>query len=70
MRAAGDAGRARLVVTSGGQALVPLPLPLPLVPALVGGVLHLQVVPIQFSVGGAIRSVTSTNRLSLLLGVF
>ncbi|MFN8826823.1 MAG: hypothetical protein ACK501_17790 [Planctomycetota bacterium] len=56
------------MVTSGGQALVPLPLPL--VPALVGSVLHLQVVPIQFSVGGAIRSVTSTNRLSLLLGVF
>jgi hypothetical protein len=57
-----------LVVPSGGQALVPLPLPL--VPSLVGGVLHLQVVPIEFGAGGAITSVTSTNRLGLVLGVF
>jgi len=57
-----------LVVPSGGQAL--LPIALPLVPALVGGVLHLQVVPIEFTIGGAISSVTSTNRLSLVLGVF
>jgi hypothetical protein len=57
-----------LVVPSGGQALVPLALPL--VPSLVGGVLHLQVVPIEFGAGGAITSVTSTNRLSLVLGIF
>ncbi len=57
-----------LVVPSGGQALVPLALPL--VPALVGGVLHLQVAPIEFGAGGAITSVTSTNRLSLVLGIF
>ena len=57
-----------LVVPSGGQALVPLPLPL--VPSLVGGVLHLQVVPIEFGAGGAITSVTSTNRLRLVLGIF
>ena len=57
-----------LLVPSGGQAVVPLPLPP--VPALVGGVLHLQVVPIEFGVGGAITAVTSTNRLSLTLGIF
>ena len=57
-----------LVVPSGAVALVPLPLPL--VPSLVGGVLHLQVVPIEFGVGGAITSVTSTNRLGLVLGIF
>jgi len=57
-----------LVVPSGGQAL--LPIALPVLPALVGGVLHLQVVPIEFGLGGAITSVTSTNRLSLTLGIF
>lgn len=51
-----------------GQASVSLPLPA--VPSLAGGLLHLQVVPIEFGVGGAITSVTSTNRLSLTLGVF
>lgn len=54
--------------SSAGQALVTLPLPV--LPALVGGVLHLQVVPIEFGAGGAITSVTSTNRLSLTLGIF
>jgi hypothetical protein len=57
-----------LTVPSGGSALVSLQLPL--VPSLVGGVLHLQVAPIEFGVGGAITAVTSTNRLSLVLGVF
>jgi hypothetical protein len=57
-----------LLVPSGGQAQ--LPIALPQVPALVGGVLHLQVVPIEFGLGGAITVVTSTNRLSLTLGIF
>jgi hypothetical protein len=33
-------------------------------------VLHLQVVPLEFGVGGAIANVTATNRLTLTTGVF
>jgi hypothetical protein len=55
-------------VTSGGP--LDLALPLPLVPALVGGVLHEQVVPLELGAGGAITSVTATNRLTLTLGAF
>ena len=47
-----------------------VPLPLPLVPSLAGATLQLQVAPIEFSAAGAITAVTSTNRLSLTLGVF
>jgi len=57
-----------LTVPAGGFALVSLPLPL--VPALAGATLHLQVVPIELGAGGAITQVTSSNRLSLTLGVF
>ncbi len=57
-----------IAVPAAGAAVVPLPLPV--VPSLVGGVLHLQVAPIEFGVGGAITAVTSTNRLSLTLRVF
>jgi hypothetical protein len=57
-----------LVLPSGGVAQVPLPLPL--IPAFAGITLQLQVAPIEFGVGGAITAVTSTNRLSLTLGIF
>ena len=72
----GGAGCALLVtpdvlgftVPTGGFALVPLPLPL--VPSLAGATLQLQVAPVEFSAGGAITAVTSSNRLSLTLGIF
>jgi hypothetical protein len=57
-----------LVLPSGGVAQVALTLPL--VPAFAGITLHLQVAPIEFGLGGAITAVTSTNRLSLTLGIF
>ncbi len=57
-----------LALPSGGVAQVALPLPL--VPAFAGIALELQVAPIEFGVGGAITAVTSTNRLSLTLGIF
>jgi hypothetical protein len=57
-----------LALPSGGVAQVQLPLPL--VPAFAGIALQLQVAPIEFGVGGAITAVTSTNRLSLTLGIF
>jgi hypothetical protein len=57
-----------LALPSGGVAQVALPLPL--VPAFAGTTLQLQVAPIEFGVGGAITAVTSTNRLSLTLGIF
>jgi hypothetical protein len=57
-----------LALPSGGVAQVALPLSL--VPAFAGIALQLQVVPIEFGVGGAITVVTSTNRLAVTLGVF
>ena len=57
-----------LALPSGGVAQVALPLPL--VPAFAGITLQLQVVPFEFGAGGAITTVTSTNRLAVTLGVF
>jgi hypothetical protein len=57
-----------LALPSGGVAQVALPLPL--VPAFAGIALQLQVVPIEFGLGGVITAVTSTNRLAVTLGVF
>lgn len=59
-----------VAVTVLGLGTTNVPLPLPLVPAFAGATLHLQVAPVEFSAGGAITVVTSSNRLSLTLGVF
>jgi hypothetical protein len=47
-----------------------LTLLLPSTPALVGAVLHQQVVPLELAASGAIVALTSTNRLTLTLGAF
>jgi trimeric autotransporter adhesin len=57
-----------LGVPAGGS--LPVSFLLPSNPTLVGSVLNLQVVPLEFGVGGGIASVTATNRLTLLTGVF
>jgi hypothetical protein len=57
-----------LGVPAGGS--LPVSFSLPSNPTLVGSVLNLQVVPLEFGVGGAITSVTATNRLTLSTGVF
>lgn len=55
-------------VTTGNQLSVTLPLPLVL--SLVGAVLHQQIVPLELGAGGAITSLTASNRLTLVLGAF
>ncbi len=57
-----------LGVPAGGS--LPVSFLLPSNPTLVGSVLHLQVVPLEFGAGGAIANVTATNRLTLTTGVF
>lgn len=47
-------------VPTGG--LLPVALAMPSTPTLVGSVLHLQVVPLEFGAGGGIVSVTASNR--------
>jgi hypothetical protein len=54
-------------VPAGGA--LPVTVPLPATPTLVGSVLHLQVVPFELGPGG-ITSVTATNRLTLTAGLF
>lgn len=72
----GGAGCALLVTPDvlGMAPLGPGPLavglPLPVAASLIGGVLHVQVVPFELTGLGAIASVTATNRLTLTLGLF
>jgi hypothetical protein len=57
-----------LVVPSQGTASTAFNIPNSL--GLVGVVLHQQIAPLEFSAGGNLTAVTSSNALRLLLGVF